>query len=267
MKFSANIGFLYTELPLPERIRAAKRDGFDAVECHFPYDVPEAEMKGALDETGFAMLGLNTVPGDVAGGDFGLAALAGRRDEAAAAVKQAVDYGAAIGAQNVHVMAGRTDGGAAAEAAYRETLSLACDLAREKGMGVLIEPINHRDVAGYHLSRVEHAAEIIEALGQDNLRIMFDCYHTQIMQGRSADALQGASAAGRPCADRGSARPGRARRRRDLLRTPAGRFCRGGLGGAGGRGIQAARRGYEGRSWLARAPARGAELTQQGLLR
>ncbi|ANT60808.1 isomerase [Salipiger sp. CCB-MM3] len=183
MKFSANIGFLYTELPLPERIRAAKRDGFDAVECHFPYDVPEAEMKAALDETGFAMLGLNTVPGDVAGGDFGLAALAGRRDEAAAAVKQAVDYGAAIGAQNVHVMAGRTDGGAAAEAAYRETLSLACELAGEKGMGVLIEPINHRDVAGYHLSRVEHAAEIIEALGKDNLRIMFDCYHTQIMQG------------------------------------------------------------------------------------
>ena len=183
MKFSANIGFLYTELPLPERIRAAGRDGFDAVECHFPYDVPPEQVKAALDETGFDMLGLNTIPGDPAAGDFGLAALPDRREDAAAAVRQAVAYGAAIGARNVHVMAGRTDGGSEAEAAYRETLSLACDLAGAAGMGVLIEPINHRDVAGYHLSRVEHAAEIIEALGRDNLRIMFDCYHTQIMQG------------------------------------------------------------------------------------
>ena len=51
MLFSANIGFLYTDLPLPDRIRAAKRAGFDAVECHFPYDVPVAEMRAALDET------------------------------------------------------------------------------------------------------------------------------------------------------------------------------------------------------------------------
>ncbi|WP_417724031.1 hydroxypyruvate isomerase family protein [Salipiger sp.] len=183
MLFSANIGFLYTELPIPDRIRAAKRDGFDAVECHFPYDVPAAEVKAALEETGLAMLGLNTVPGNTAAGDFGLAALAGREDEARAAVEQAVEYGAAIGAANVHVMAGRTDGGAAAEAAYRATLAHACDLAAMKGMAVLIEPINLRDAWGYHLSRVEHAAEIVEALGRDNLRIMFDCYHTQIMQG------------------------------------------------------------------------------------
>ena len=47
MLFSANIGFLYTDLPLPDRIRAAKRAGFDAVECHFPYDVPVAEMRAA----------------------------------------------------------------------------------------------------------------------------------------------------------------------------------------------------------------------------
>ncbi|EPX78695.1 TIM barrel protein [Salipiger mucosus] len=96
---------------------------------------------------------------------------------------QAVDYGAEIGAANVHVMAGRTDGGDAAERAYRETLRHACDLAGAKGMSVLIEPINRRDVAGYHLAHVEHAAEIVEALGRDNLKIMFDCYHTQIMQG------------------------------------------------------------------------------------
>lgn len=183
MQFSANIGFLYADLALPERIRAAKRDGFDAVECHFPYDIPVADMRAALEETGLAMLGLNTRPGHVAAGDFGLAALAGRAEEARAAVREAVAYGAAMSAGAVHVMAGKTDGGALAEAAFRATLDEACDLAGAAGMAVLIEPINTRDVPGYHLHRLDHAGEILAALGHSNLKIMFDCYHLQIMGG------------------------------------------------------------------------------------
>ncbi|MCR8546857.1 TIM barrel protein [Salipiger sp. P9] len=183
MRISANLGFLYTDLPLPDRIRAAKRDGFDAVECHFPYDTPVAETRAALDETGLPMLSLNTAPGRPGTGDFGLAALPGRAEEARAAVAQAVAYGAAVGAGWVHVMAGKSAGAAGAEEAFRATLSLACDLAAAQGMGVLIEPLNPRDVPGYHLSTVEQAAETIAALGRDNLKILFDCYHVQITQG------------------------------------------------------------------------------------
>ena len=183
MSYSANLGFLYTELPLPDRIRAAKQAGFTAVECHFPYDTPSADVVSALKETGFRMLGLNTSPGNTSAGDFGLAAVPGRETEARAAIDQAVDYGAEIGVLNVHVMAGKTDGGAAAEATFRDNIAYACDRAAERGLNVIIEPINHRDVPGYHLHRVEHAAEIIAALGRDNLKLMFDCYHSQIMQG------------------------------------------------------------------------------------
>ena len=52
MTYSANIGFLYTELALPDRIRAAKAAGFGAVECHFPYDTPAAEVAAALEQWG-----------------------------------------------------------------------------------------------------------------------------------------------------------------------------------------------------------------------
>ena len=38
--FSANLGVLWTELPLTGRVRAAARAGFDAVEVHYPYDTP-----------------------------------------------------------------------------------------------------------------------------------------------------------------------------------------------------------------------------------
>ena len=181
MSFSANLGFLFTEHRLPDAIRAAARSGFEAVECHFPYDVPPEEVRAALNETGLPMLGLNTVRGDTDRGEFGLSALPGREADARAAIDQALDYARAIGARSVHVMAGRTGGGEPAEAAFRANLAHACERAEE--LGVLIEPINHRDAPGYHLSTVEHAAEIVEALGRENLRIMFDFYHVQIMQG------------------------------------------------------------------------------------
>ena len=50
MSFSANLGFLWADRPLPDAIRAAKAAGFDAVECHWPYDLPAADslMDAAL---------------------------------------------------------------------------------------------------------------------------------------------------------------------------------------------------------------------------
>ena len=181
MKFSANLGFLFTDLLLPEAIRAAHNAGFDAVECHFPYDTPAHEVAQALRETGLPMLGLNTWPGDRDAGDFGLAALAGRQEEARAAIDQAIDYATQINAGAVHVMAGITDGRAAGEASFRANLAYACDLATPYGIGILIEPINSCDVPGYHLSSSDHAARIIHDLKRKNLRLMFDCYHIAIM--------------------------------------------------------------------------------------
>lgn len=179
MKLSANLGFLWKELPLPEAIRAAKRAGFDAVECHFPFEVPAKDVKNALTETGLPMLGLNTHPGGE--GEFGLAALPGREEEARAAIRQAIDYAKSIGCRNVHVMAGKSHGGAQADAVFRANLDYACKLAGD--LKILIEPINDRDVPGYHLVTLEQAADIVGSLDHTNLKIMADCYHIQILGG------------------------------------------------------------------------------------
>jgi len=179
MKLSANLGFLWKELVLPEAIRAAKRAGFDAVECHFPFEVPAEAVKAALAETGLPMLGLNTWPGGQ--GEFGLAALPGREDDARAAIEQAVEYAWAIGCRNIHVMAGKSHGGAQADAVFRANLDYACKLAGD--LKILIEPINDRDVPGYHVSTLEQAADIVASIDRSNLKIMADCYHIQIMGG------------------------------------------------------------------------------------
>ncbi|UYV38158.1 TIM barrel protein [Rhodobacteraceae bacterium D3-12] len=182
MKFSANLGFLWAELALPEAIAAAGAAGFDAVECHWPYDVPAEEVAAALGAAGFEMVGLNTRRGDVAAGENGLAALPGREEEARAAIREAVEYAAAIGARNVHVMAGNASG-AAAEATFIENLRFASTLGRAAGVGILIEPLNQYDAPGYFLSTTRQAEAVIAAVGAQVLRLMFDCYHVQLMEG------------------------------------------------------------------------------------
>lgn len=181
-KFSANLGFLWSELSLPQAIRAARRAGFDAVECHYPYAVAPAEVAAALAETGLRMVGLNTARGDVEAGDNGLAALPGREAEARAAITQAIDYAEAIGAANVHVMAGKASGEAALST-YVDNLRHAAELAAGRGIGILVEPLNHYDAPGYFLRTTDQAVAVLDAVDRPNVRLMFDCYHVQIMEG------------------------------------------------------------------------------------
>ncbi|MEM1376625.1 MAG: TIM barrel protein [Pseudomonadota bacterium] len=181
MKFSANLGFLWVDRPLPDRIRAAKAAGFDAVECHFPYEHPVEEIKGVCDETGLRMLGINTAPGPEE--CFGMAALPGREVEAIALIDQAIDYAAALGAQHINTMAGLTGGAADAEEVYRENLAYACEKAAAHGLMIVIEPLNPRAKPNYHCWRLDQAAETIKAVGADNLKIMYDFFHMQIVHG------------------------------------------------------------------------------------
>ncbi|GGE04538.1 hydroxypyruvate isomerase [Aureimonas endophytica] len=178
---SANLGFLWGELALPDAIRSAKRAGFAAVECHWPFETDPAAVADALAETGLPMLSLNTRRGKP--GENGLAALPGREGEARDAIAEAVRYGARIGARSVHVMAGAARGLAGAEETFLANLRFAADLAGGNGMGVLVEPLNPRDAPNYLHATVEETAALLHRLDRPEVRILFDCYHQQIMGG------------------------------------------------------------------------------------
>jgi 2-dehydrotetronate isomerase len=181
MRFSANLGFLWADRPLPDAIRAANTAGFDAVECHWPFDVPAPLTKAVLEETGLSMLGLNTRRGDIARGENGLAALPGRQTYARAAIDEAIAYAFDISASAVHVMAGNSSG-PRARAAFCENLIYACETAGDS-ITVLIEPLNHYNAPGYFLGTTSQALDVIREVDQPNLKLMFDCYHVQIMEG------------------------------------------------------------------------------------
>jgi len=180
-RFSANLGYLWTELTLPDAIRAAGSAGFDAVECHWPYDVASSELAEALDHTALEMLSINTHPGDVAAGEFGLSAVPGRNEEARSSIDKALSYATAIGAKAVHVLAGRSQG-VEARQTFIDNLGYALDAAGSDTM-LLIEPLNSHDVPGYFLHTTGQAQEIIEAINSPNLKLLFDCYHVGRTEG------------------------------------------------------------------------------------
>ncbi len=182
-RLAANLAYLFTERPFIERFAAAAASGFKAVELQLPYDHAPSAVKAELDRHGLTMLGLNTSPGRE--GEFGLAAAPGRERDFAAAFQQALDYVVAIGGRAVHCLAGKVppEQRPAAEATFVANLTRAADLALEKNIRLLLEPINQRDRPDYFLSYVEHAADVIAKVGRPNVKIQYDLYHVQIMQG------------------------------------------------------------------------------------
>lgn len=187
--FSANLGFLWTDKPLPDAIRAAAAAGFDAVEFHWPYDVPATDIRATLEATGLKALGLNTRRGDLAAGENGLTALPGRQADARAAIDQAIDYARDIDAAAVHVMAGYAQGPQAADS-FIDGLRYACAAAADAGRTILIEPLNRHDAPGYFLQTTDQAADLIHEIGAPNLKLMFDCYHVGRSEGDVATRLE-----------------------------------------------------------------------------
>jgi hydroxypyruvate isomerase len=183
-RFAANLGYLFTERPLLERIDAAAAAGFKAIELQFPYDVPAPAVRAAIEKNKLTILGLNTPPGERQG-EFGLAAVPGREKDWQVLFTRALDYASTIGASAIHCLAGKvaSEQRPAADRVFIDNLARAADLAAIKNVTLLIEPINARDRPNYFLNHVEHAADVIGKIGKANIRMQFDFYHVQIVGG------------------------------------------------------------------------------------
>ena len=187
-RFSANTGFLYPELDFLDRVRAAARDGFDAVEFHDEGQrADRAALRSALAEAALPVIGLNVAMGPTAGS----AAIPGERDRARREIEAAVELAEDVGAGAVHVLAGKTKAPGARDA-YLESLAFAL---RATSGTVLIEPICSRAMPEYFLNSLDEAIAVVDELNDPRARILFDCYHVETEHG---DAL----ARFRACAER-----------------------------------------------------------------
>jgi hydroxypyruvate isomerase len=66
---------------------------------------------------------------------------------------------------------------------YVGNLRFAAGEAAKAGIDVLVEPINTRDIPRFFLNRQNEAHAIVQEIGAPNLKVQFDLYHCQIVEG------------------------------------------------------------------------------------
>ena len=192
-RLAANLSMMFNEVPFLDRFDAAAAAGFKAVEFLFPYEFPAAILRARLDAAGLQQVLFNMPPGDWAGGERGLASLPGRAEEFRDTVKIALDYATTLGCPLMHCMAGIPPAGTSpitAAALFASNLAWAGEQAKAAGVRLAIEPINHRDMPGYHLNTIAQGAAIVAALGVDRIGLQFDVYHCQTTEGDVTKRLE-----------------------------------------------------------------------------
>ena len=185
-KFCANLSMLFTELPFLDRFQAAAEAGFKGVEYLFPYDYSQGELTVRLKDNGLTQVLFNMAGGNRAEGEMGISALPARVAEFREDLARAAEYALALGCKQVHCMAGTPPPDCApakAHETYVANLRFAAAEFHGHDLRVLIEPINTRDRPGYFLNRSQQALDIIAEVGAPNLRLQYDVYHMQIMEG------------------------------------------------------------------------------------
>ncbi|APG94328.1 2-oxo-tetronate isomerase [Sinorhizobium americanum] len=189
--FAANLTMMFNEWSFLDRFDAAAAAGFTAVEYLFPYEAPPEAIADRLARNGLQQVLFNLPPGDWAAGERGIAALPGRFDELKSDVERALDYAAATGVKRLHLMAGLADPfDREAANCYRRAVAYATERLAEKGLDLLLEPINGRNMPGYFLNDFGAAEGLIAELGIANLKLQFDIYHRQIIHGDVVMALR-----------------------------------------------------------------------------
>ena len=192
-EFAANLTMLFNERPFLDRFQAAADAGFQGVEYLFPYPWSKEELVERLEATGLRQVLHNLPAGNWDGGERGIACHPDRIDEFRDGVAQAIDYALALGCGQVNCLAGirpEAVSPAEAEATLVSNLGYAASELERAGIRLLIEPINTRDIPGFFLTHTEQALGIMDRVGSDNLLLLYDIYHMQIMEGDLARSIE-----------------------------------------------------------------------------
>ncbi len=194
-RFAANLTFLFNEVPFLDRFDEAANAGFRGVEFAFPYEWPAREIAERISTNKLEVVLINAPPGNWDAGERGTASLPGREHDFQASFATALRYAQTFGCARIHVMAGLLPFGADDDIRARRrttlvrNLAFACAEAAEHGVTVLLEALNSRDAPNYFYSRQAEVDSIREEVGAANLKMQFDVYHAQIVEGDLTEKL------------------------------------------------------------------------------
>ena len=176
MKLIPCIEMLYkAEHPdLVERIRAAKADGFEAVDIWLWRDKPLEAIRHACEETGVNVFSFGVDP---------RASLVDPAEHATVlgGVRNAVPVAKQLGGARMLLASGFTRPGvpdAEQRASVVKVLREAARIAEDGGVSILLEPV-HMVIGGnlMYVRTVRHGLDIVEEVGSPAMRLLADVYH------------------------------------------------------------------------------------------
>ncbi len=186
LRFSANLSFLFQDLPFYDRIDAAALNGFRGVEYMSPYDYDVAEIKRRLRAHELTQVLFNLPAGDFAKGERGFATDPQRIGEFRAGVAAAVSIARELDCKRVNCLAGIAIPGldpARARATLVENLRYAAHALDAIGATLVVEPLNRIDTPGFVIGTTAEALALIDQTGAPNLKLQYDVYHAQRAEG------------------------------------------------------------------------------------
>jgi len=192
-RFSANLGFLFTEHPFLDRFAAAARAGFGAVEFPDPYGHPPGAIASRLEEHALECALFNLPLGDRAHGERGLACLPDRVAEFRAGVPLAIAAARELRCMRINCMAGLAPAGAdpaALRATLVDNVRFAARQFRQANLILCLEALSTVECPGFFLDGSRQAADLIRDVGEDNVRFQLDLYHMQLMEGDLAATIE-----------------------------------------------------------------------------
>jgi hydroxypyruvate isomerase len=191
LELSACIELLFVEggRPFADRIRAAREAGLPAVEFWSWRDKPLEDLERALDDTGLAVTSFVSEPaGGLVDTSTHRAFLDGLVESCAVAQRLAVP--------NLVVLAGDALPGVDTvrqRDAVVAALRTAAPIAADHGIVLTLEPLNTRvDHPGHFLDRTADGMSIVREVDHPGLRLLYDLYHSVVMDERPAEVLRDA---------------------------------------------------------------------------
>jgi len=168
----------YRDIPLPQFCRAARDLGLVAIDLLHPDEWPVARDAGLVSSMGYPSRRRDFIA-------------TGFNDRAKHALllqelEQTIPLAARAGVPNVIAMFGNRLGKSDAEgiAACIAGLRQIAQLAEEQGVTVCVELLNSKvDHPDYHGDHTAFGVEVISGVGSPRVKLLYDIYHMQIMDG------------------------------------------------------------------------------------
>lgn len=193
MRFCANVSILFKEVPLLERFDRAREAGFSAVEFWWPSGEALSEVERAVKDAGLEVALFNFDAGDMPGGDRGLLSNPDRIEQFRENVPVALELAGRLGCGKLNALVGHRLEGMGREEQMdlvRENVAWAAEKAAGQGAEVMIEAVNTFENGPYLLYTTEEAAAFVESVGRWNVKIQYDVYHMQRMEGNLVETMR-----------------------------------------------------------------------------